>query len=282
MIPITQTTDALKIVLTASVTTNQLSFLVAYRDDAGSSVTAVRNADDTNNTTAVNLIPSPSSGHKHLCDYINIFNSDTASAQVTVYFDANGTQITMHKVTLAPGERTEYTAESGWNTYNTSGSIKTSVNPGLVPVTSSEQMVILETDVVNNEAVANTLKDVTGLSFDVVAGSQYYFEFIGFYTSAATTTGSRWVINGPTVSALGYESQYTLSATAITQNQGLTSYNQPASSSASSIAAHNTFILRGWITPATDGTVQLRFASEVSASAITCKAWSFVRYIQLT
>lgn len=282
MIAVKQTTDSVIVRLTSAITTNDVECFASFRVESSSDIVPDRIADSTDGSGDFVLISSPSSGQKHLCDYANIYNADTVSAQVAIIYDANGTEITLHKVTLAPGEKTEYTAESGWQTYNTAGSVKTSVNPGLVPVTSDEQMVILETNVTNNEAVANTLKDVTGLSFDVLGGTLYEFEFYGFYTSAASTTGSRWVINGPTVALLAYESQYTLSASAITQNQALSTYNQPASCNATSITSGNTFRIQGWIQPSTDGTVQLRFASEVSASAIVCKAGSWVKYRQLT
>lgn len=281
MIPLTSTTDSLSIKLGAAVTLNQLQCMAVYREETSSQLVPKRNVVVTNDTTEVTLIGSPASGKTHLCDYLSIYNSDTSPSQIIVIFNDNTTEYILFKVSLSSGDKAEYTAKEGWRVISNAGSVKTALNQGASPVSSGDNMVILGSDVINNEAVANTLKDVTGLSFDVVAGGRYYFEFIGFYTSAATTTGSRWTINGPTVTALAYESQYTASTTAITQNQAQTSYNLPSASNATSAANGNIFRVAGWITPATDGTVQLRFASEISSSAITAKAGSYLKYIQL-
>ncbi len=56
---------------------------------------------------------------------------------------------------------------------------------------------VLAADVINNNAVANTIADVTGLSFPVTEGQTFWFYFIIPYTSAATTTGCRWSVSGP-------------------------------------------------------------------------------------
>jgi hypothetical protein len=149
--------------------------------------------------------------------------------------------------------------------------------------TAGIQIVSLPTDQTNLNAVLNTLEDVTGLSFDVVAGSTYWFRFVIDYTSAATTTGSRWTINGPAITRLTYSSEYSLTATTITNNQGLAAYNLPASFNATSASTGaNTAIIEGFITPSANGTVIARHASEIALSTITAKAISsHVQYIKI-
>jgi hypothetical protein len=132
-------------------------------------------------------------------------------------------------------------------------------------------------DTVNNASGANTLADVTGLSFVVTAGTTYYFKAFIRYTSAATTTGSRWVLNGPALTALTYWSTYTLTATSRTYITA-TAWNIPAASNASSLTAGNLAVIEGTVTPSADGTVQVRFASEISGSAITAKTGSYIEY----
>lgn len=133
-------------------------------------------------------------------------------------------------------------------------------------------------DVVNNNATANTLADITGLSFAVTSGVRYWFRFIIPYTAAATTTGSRWTINGPATTLLFYRSTYTLTTTSETLNAALAAYNLPAASNASSVVAGNVAIIEGIIQPSADGTVIARFASEVTLSAITAKAGAMVDF----
>ena len=117
---------------------------------------------------------------------------------------------------------------------------------------------------------------MTGLSFPVVSGTRYWFRFVIPYTSAATTTGSRWSINGPAVTALHYRSEYTLTATSRTTNEGLGGYNLPAASNSTSVVASNLAVIEGIIQPSASGTVVARFASEVASSAITAKAGATV------
>lgn len=137
----------------------------------------------------------------------------------------------------------------------------------------------LAANVINANATANTIADVTGLSFPVVAGQTSYFRFFIPYSAAATTTGSRWSINGPAVTSLVYTSEYTLTASTQTNNEGLAGYNLPAAASASSGSLPANFaVLEGIINPSASGIVIARFASSVASSAITALAGSLVSY----
>lgn len=139
---------------------------------------------------------------------------------------------------------------------------------------------VLASDVTNSNASANTIADVTGLSFAVTSGDTYEFEFFGVYTSAATTTGSRWSINGPATTFLHYQADYSLSTTSQTTIRGSAAYDLPAASNATSAATgSNTFSVRGIVKPSANGTVIARFASEVSNSAIVAKGgMCYVKY----
>ena len=131
--------------------------------------------------------------------------------------------------------------------------------------------VFLPANVVNNNGTANTLADVTGLTFPVVAGSRYAFKVVIVYNSAATTTGSRWTVNGPAVTDISYRSTYNTTAAAATINT-LGAYNLPSACNASSVTTNNRAVIEGEILPSANGSVQVRFASEISASAITAIA----------
>ena len=141
--------------------------------------------------------------------------------------------------------------------------------------------VVLGSDVTNNNGVANTIADVTGLSFSVNAGETYWFYFCIAYTSAATTTGSRWSISGPgSPTLLNYTSHYTLTATSETANYA-TAYDTPAAANASSLTAGNIATIEGIIKPSGNGTVIARFASEVSSSAIVAKAGALLQWMRV-
>jgi hypothetical protein len=134
--------------------------------------------------------------------------------------------------------------------------------------------------VVNNNATANTLADIAELGFAVIPGT-YRFRFVIRYDAAATTTGARFTVNGPTTSALTYRSLYTLTATTETLNHGLTAFNQPAAANATSLTTGNMAIIEGIATFSAAGTLLPRFASEVSSSAITVLPGSTGELIRL-
>jgi hypothetical protein len=143
-------------------------------------------------------------------------------------------------------------------------------------------LVVLGSDQTNNNATANTIQDVTGLSFPVTAGELYWFRFTIQYTAAATTTGSRWSINGPAApTELRYKSEYALTTTSNTVNEGVSAYDSPAASNASSAAtASNVAVVEGFVRPSANGTVVARFASEIANSAIVAKAGSICQWVR--
>lgn len=129
-------------------------------------------------------------------------------------------------------------------------------------------------DVINNNATANTLADITGLSFNVEAGKRYKFKAMIAYDAAATTTGARFTVNGPaSPTVLAVVSRYPLTATTETVNY-VAAYDAPSAANATSLAAGNLAIVEGIIVPSANGIFKLQFASEVSGSAITVKAGS--------
>lgn len=277
MLILAATTDSIEVVL-GGAPVSQLPVITAYRDITTSTFSPGRNVLNTNGTTAIVAVPAPAASTQRVIDFINIFNPNTANAVVTVRFDLNGTRFNLSVVTLAQNERLIYQDGIGWQVYASSGAIKNSLNQGNNAVASGDSVVVLGSDVINSNATANTIADVTGLSFPVVANQRYSFEFWIRYAAAATSTGSRWAINGPAFDELVSYSDYSLTATTRTLNE-VAAYDQPAASNASSTSTTNNLaIIRGIIRPTADGTVIARFASEIASSAITARAGSYVRY----
>ena len=281
MIILTNTTDNIQVKQSNTLLTSFVKCFASYRDTTSTDITPKRNVVNTQ-TTYLNLVPAPSASTQRIVDYISVYNSDTQSQTITIAFNDNGNLYELFVTTLATGEKIEYQEGQGFKVLSNSGSVKTSINQGNNPISSTMNTVVLGSDVVNSNAVANTIQDVTSLSFPVNAGSRYYFKFIYNYSAAITTTGSRWSINGPSFSDLSYWSQYSLAVTTQTINHGITTYDTPSASSLSTAAiSGNVAIVEGFITPTANGSVIGRFASEVANSAITAKAGSVVYYQQL-
>ncbi len=286
MIILSETTDNLELVLAGAVTTNQLQCLTSWRDRTSTTFVAGRSLKNSNNTTDVILAVAPASSTQRIIDFISVYNRDTVNATVTIKFDANGTEYILFKTTLAPDERIEYQEGIGFKVFASTGAVKQSINQGAnAPLTNTLSTVVLGSDITNNNAVANTIANVTGLSFSVTAGKVYYFKFIIYYTAAATTTGARFCVNcdAGLATNLSMISEYSLTATTTTRNANVQGFDLPATCNATSAStANNMAVMEGYFKPTADGTFTARFASEVDSSAIVAKTGSVCYYQQLT
>ena len=281
MIILSATTDKLQAILTAAKTANDMQCLVSYRDITTDTYLPGRSVSTTNGVTAVDILASPAASTQRVVDFISIYNADTATKKLTISFIHAGGAAIIWAGTLATGERLEYTDKNGWSVYTINGSVKISQVTGTVsPVSTAINVVVLASDVINNNAILNTLANVTGLAFNVTANKTYWFEIIVNYTAQATSTGSRWSIATPLVTGLDYTSEWTLTTTTKTINN-LGAPNLPAASNATSLASGNVATLWGFITPSENGAVQVVFASEIANSAITAKAGSILRWMEV-
>lgn len=250
--------------------------------DTGSALAGITAGVPSNGTTPVNIVAAPATGEEKILDTVTIRNTHgSTSWTVTVQLYDGSTAYQVASVLLGAGESYCYARLDGrWRIIDAYGRERLRTEQGASPTSSALSVVVLGSDVTNNNASANTIADVTGLSFSAIAGTLYRFRAVIRYTAAATTTGSRWAINGPgSPTVLSYMSTYSLTTTTQTTNHGVTAYDTPAASNATSAAtAGNTAIVEGFIQTSSDGTVIVRFASEVSSSAIVAKAGSFLEY----
>lgn len=276
MIILSTTSDKVQVVLGGSVTTNQLKCFVSYTDTTTSSVTPGRNALVTNNTTAVDLVTSPSSSTQRLVSYLSVYNSDTVSATVTINLYTTSTTYKLITMTLLTGERIEYQQGEGFKVFTSNGSFKTSPNAIGSPFSTEIQHTMLSGDVVMN---GTSFVDMTGLSFPVLANKRYWFKFCIITTSAAISTGHAWSINGPTFSNLMYYSSYASSTTAVQYNNGVSTYNTGTVTANNATRAIGT--IEGIIDTTASGDVVASARSE-NVNTVTAKAGSVIFYQQLT
>ena len=145
--------------------------------------------------------------------------------------------------------------------------------------TDHRTLVTLGSDQTNSNAVANTLEDVTGLSFSATSGTTYRFRAVIAWTPNASTTGSRWTINGPTTTLLAYTSRYSNSGSAVSWAINYASaYQTPTASEINSVASGSIAEITGILTPSATGTVIVQHASELANSTITAKAGSTLEW----
>jgi hypothetical protein len=118
------TTDALEIILDKAITTSQLSFTVFYNEYTSTTITPMSNYGTTNSTTAVNLIPPPTSGKQRQLKYCSINNVDTKDIGVKIRFNNNGSFTNLLYIYLGINESIQYSEEAGWRVYDANGGEK--------------------------------------------------------------------------------------------------------------------------------------------------------------
>ena len=111
------TTEKLELVLTGTITTNQLMWYSSYSTLTAGGLNVPKSSSQglTNNTNAVELVPSPSSNLTRVVNTIMVFNSDSVAAQVIIKKDVSGTEYTIIKAILQSNDTLQYTEGSGWS-----------------------------------------------------------------------------------------------------------------------------------------------------------------------
>jgi hypothetical protein len=128
----------------------------------------------------------------------------------------------------------------------------------------------LTADVANSTV---TLADVTGMSFVAAANTTYLVEVFATFTSAALTTGIAVALDIPSGTVAGFGLHPVSAVTTGSVEQ--IADNATTGATAGVRAAGINTPMRGQYMVAigaTGGTVQLRFRSEIAASAVTMKA----------
>jgi hypothetical protein len=230
--------------ITTAVATPGTSVLAGPDTPAASKEVAaihIRNIDSTSQTVTVGIVRT----------------TDSASGTTDTFFQ-------LYSEVIAAGQELVYEEGAGWTlaTHNTIGVWNDYIMPA---------------DVLNT--ANDVLADVTGLSATVTAGYVYEFHAFIAYTADATTTGSRWTVNGPAATWLAYDSRYSLTATSETVNHA-TAYQIPAAANATSATTTgNMAEIHGFVKPSANGTLAIQNAAENTGAAndITALAGSTLR-----
>jgi hypothetical protein len=249
--------DALQVTTADTATVDAVAF---WHDDGNRAISnRTRNAFTVAATKT--LVAAP--GNSRTVTSVAIRNTGATSVTVTVKLLYDGTNaVTIFAAALAAGGQIHYTEGAGWST----------TTPTTVGVTFT---LIAPADVAN--IADNTLANVTGLTFAVLTARVYRFRAVVPYTAAATTTGSRWTVNGPAMTHISYTSRYPITAT--TETFGYyTALQQPAAANATSLTTGNVAVIEGTFKPSADGTFAIQFASEITSSAITALAGATCDY----
>lgn len=281
MLILTQTTDSLQVVLSASATTQAQCF-VSYRNTTSSSITPLRTVTNTNNTTAVTLVSSPSASNQRVVDYVSIYNANSSDITPTILFNDNGTTYPLFSATIAPGEKIEYHEGSGFSVIGFNGGSKNTIEYSTYNVTVPWTTVVLTSNVINNNATANTYEDITGLSFTASTTGTYWVRLVAITSIVTNNRLGAYAFNGPTASLITLAGYVMNSNTTILQNV-VANYNSPATalSTISPNSLRNIYTLEGFLTLTATGTVQARHLCSSASGALTTMAGTNLQYYKV-
>jgi hypothetical protein len=261
MLLLAATTDTFQLI---SSTTSALDVHVSYVD--ASSTTLVPSGAGKQNTaivtaTTTTILAAPAASTVRNMKTLKVRNKGAVANDVTIQFDQNATDFELHKVTLLAGECLQYIEGIGFFVL-TSGRL--------------DRWLRVSADVVN---ATTSFADVTGLTCAVESGKTYNFEAHLTHINNATTTGSRFGINGPTLSAIRVSTidTVTASVTASVHSAGSVTAVDTAATAQTTGSANDTLaILSGSFTTGAAGTFAIRSQSEVAVAAgLTVRAGSW-------
>ena len=263
MIHLVDTNDKLSMILSAAVTVDTIC---SYTDLDGTTVTPGKAAFARSTAATHDLVAAPSGTAKRRVHTMFIRNRHATSAvDVTVQLDDGGSLFELHKVTLLAGEMLEYVEGLGFFTVQTTR--RELYNRRVT------------TDYVN---ATTSFSDITGLTCLVSAGKHYRFLAHLFHFANATTSGPRFAINGPAMTALRLGAIITesggVAAAVMNGNVGdVTALDTAVAATTDSTTTMVLSIFSGWFNPSASGTFAIRGASEVAVAAgLTVKAGSWL------
>lgn len=227
---------------------------------------------NTSITTAAttDILAAPGASTVRNLKTLNVRNKNASTAvTVTVIFNQNGTSFELHKVTLLAGQCLEYIEGIGFF---------------LLASGRLDRWLRMSADAVN---ATTSFADVTGLTCPVESGKVYNFEANLIHAENATTTGPRFGINGPTLSAIQISilDVVTLGVDTTTMRSGSATAvdTSAAGASLTGKTGNALAIMTGVFTTGAAGTFAIRFQSEIAVAAgVTVRAGSWCHIWEAT
>lgn len=257
------TNDKFQLITSAAAT---VDVVASGADLSGTTVTPFKQltAITTAATTDVVAVPGASTVRTLITLFIR--NKDASvTTDVTFQYLDNATAYQIHKVTLAPGEMLQYIDKLGW--FHVKPTSKLFKN-----------LRVAGSDYVN---ATTSFTDITGLSTAVESGKHYCFEAHLYHINDATTTGSQFGVNGPSMTTVRIANieVVTPSATAAALSAGTaTALDTAASVDTTGAVSVRLAILSGYFNPSAAGTFVIRGKSEVAVAAgLTVKVGSWLQ-----
>ena len=124
--------STLEVLLAGAITTNQIPFVVSYNNRLNTTyLNGEIYSKKISGTNAVVMLPVITSDTAfRIIEDINITNSDTVSADVTIRTKNNNQYYNLITVSLDSGDTLQYSSGNGWSVITSTGQIKTGSSGG--------------------------------------------------------------------------------------------------------------------------------------------------------
>lgn len=132
---VNSTNETIELLLGASVATTQADFSCLFDEITPITMTPNETNGSSNNTTAVTIVGSPSSGNVRQVREILVINRDTVAIAVIIRYNNTSITRTLFKATLQAGDCMSYNIETGWKVTDANGLIELSTT-NVQPVAS--------------------------------------------------------------------------------------------------------------------------------------------------
>ena len=279
--------QSVEVSLGNNAVSNQMMCVSSFRNTTSTSITPSRTITLTNGVTPVELVSSPSGSDQRIIDFLSIYNNDARSNTAIVKIKSSSSTFTLISSNLSPGEKLEYQEGIGFRVISNGYAVKTHTAFDGINSVTGLKMISLKRDFTNSVTSSNRAQEITDLRFPILTDNQYWFRYIIFYDTNATTTGTRFNVYGDSVTPLYYQYKNTLTSTSETLANSLSGFNAASLSNATSAATSgNVAQLEGNFTAVGTSFLRINCAAEFTApevgSIVTIKAGSFLQYHQLT
>jgi hypothetical protein len=260
------TTDKLQLVTSSAAT---VDVHASFADLSGSTVTPGKQNTATSSAATTDIVAAPAGSTVRNVKTLHIRNKDASlDVDVTIVFDANGTDYELHKATVGTGQSLEYIEGIGFF---------------LIQATAKlDKMLYVTANSVH--ATAATFAVITGLTTPVISGKRYVFNCGLAAITAATTTGAQFGIGGVAMTdmvAMGRSVLLGSPTAASTNTTGVvTAINTAVMAQTTGAATNQPHEMSGSFQPSADGTFEIRATSETTTAnglTILKGSWAHIR-----
>lgn len=251
MLVLTATTDKLQLTTSAAGSVDVLAFWVDRDQSSGAVGAANRQLSAIVTATTTDIVAAPGASTTRNVKQLHIRNKHASlSNDVTVIFDANGTDYEIHKVTLRPGEALEYVEGVGFYVL--------AANLSNLNITSAEPANM-------QRVLQSILPPVAVGTFLTISGTAYYL-YLGRIARDITVTFAEFHVT-------------TAGAGAQTAEIGLFSTSNPPSKSAQTLTK---IVATGTVDSVTATGVKRNTSSFAQLIPAGTHLWAGVRFAMAT